>query len=72
VTLVVTGEAIGGGERYRGGVPASRPPRRPPLAARVVTGPLGFFVAGLFDVSAAWGRWALQELGARLARRAAR
>jgi len=68
----VTGEAIGGGERYRGGVPASRPPQRAPLAARAITGPLGFLVAGTLDVSAAWGRWALQELAARLARRSAR
>jgi hypothetical protein len=37
-----------------------------------VTGPLAFFVAGVLDVSAAWGRWALQELGARMARRASR
>jgi hypothetical protein len=64
----LTGEAIDGGERYRGGVPASRPP----LAARLLTGPLGFFVAGTLDVSAAWGRWAAGELAARLARRVAR
>jgi len=53
-------------------VPASRPPRRAPLAARLITGPLGFFVAGVLDVSAAWGRWGAQELAARLARRFAR
>jgi hypothetical protein len=34
-----------------------------------VTGPLGFFVAGVLDVSAAWGRWASMELATRLARR---
>jgi hypothetical protein len=37
-----------------------------------VTGPLGFFLAGTVDVSLAWGRWALHELAARLARRSAR
>jgi hypothetical protein len=64
----LTGEAIGGGERYRGDVPASRPP----LTARLLTGPPGFFLAGLLDVSAAWGRWALHEMRARLARRTGR
>jgi hypothetical protein len=64
----LTGEAIGGRERYRGDVPASRPP----LTARLLTGPLGFFVAGALDVSAAWGRWGLHEIAARLARRAGR
>src|SRR4051794_28278533 len=68
VTLVLTGEAIGGGERYRGGMPA----RRAPLTARLITGPVGFFVAGVLDVSVAWGRWALHEMRARLARRAGR
>jgi hypothetical protein len=68
VTLVFTAEAIGGGERYRGGVPA----RRAPIAARLVTGPLAFFLAGVLDASAAWGRWAAQTLAARLARRAGR
>jgi hypothetical protein len=68
VTLVFTGEAIGGRERYRGDVPASRPP----LSSRLLTGPLAFFVAGVLDVSAAWGRWGAQELTRRLARRAAR
>jgi hypothetical protein len=53
-------------------MPASRPPVRVPLGARLITGPAGFFVAGVLDVSAAWGRWALQELAARLARRANR
>jgi hypothetical protein len=48
------------------------PARRPPLASRLATGPLAFFLAGVLDVSAAWGRWALLELRARLARRAAR
>ncbi|HKG38458.1 MAG TPA: hypothetical protein VKB25_05665 [Conexibacter sp.] len=42
------------------------------LAPRLVTGPLAFFVAGVLDVSAAWGRWAAGELAARLARRLAR
>jgi hypothetical protein len=64
----LTGEAIGGGERYRGGVPASRPP----LSARLITGPVGFFAAGVLDVSIAWGRWGLQELATRLARRTGR
>jgi hypothetical protein len=66
--LVFTAEAIGGGERYRGGVPS----RRAPAASRLATGPLAFFVAGVLDVSAAWGRWAAQTLAARLARRIAR
>jgi hypothetical protein len=61
----LTGEAIDGGERYRGGV-------RSRLEARALTGPLGFFVAGTLDVSAAWGRWAAHELAVRLARRIAR
>jgi hypothetical protein len=51
---------------------ASRPPQGSLLTARVITGPLGFFVAGVLDVSAAWGRWGLQELAARLARRSTR
>ncbi|MBS1870402.1 MAG: hypothetical protein JSS99_12150 [Actinobacteria bacterium] len=42
------------------------------LAPRLLTGPLAFFVAGVLDVSAAWGRWGLQELARRLARRASR
>jgi len=49
-------------------VPASRPP----LSSRLATGPLAFFVAGVVDVSAAWGRWGWLELRARLARRVAR
>jgi len=49
-------------------VPASRPP----LASRLVTGPLAFFLAGVVDVTAAWLRWGAQELAARLERRAAR
>jgi hypothetical protein len=65
VTLVFTGEAIGGGERYRGAM-------RSRLAARLVTGPLAFLFAGVLDVSAAWLRWGAQTLAARLARRAAR
>jgi hypothetical protein len=62
VTLVFTAEAIGGGERYRGGV-------RSRLAARLVTGPLAFLVAGVLDATAAWGRWAADSLAARVARR---
>jgi hypothetical protein len=41
-------------------------------AAQLVTGPLAFFVAGVLDASAAWGRWALHALGERAARRAGR
>jgi hypothetical protein len=63
--LVFSAEAIGGGERYRGGV-------RSRLAPRLATGPLAFFVAGVVDVSAAWGRWAAIEIAARLARRPTR
>jgi len=48
------------------------PVSRAPLASRLVTGPLAFFLAGVLDVSVAWGRWAAQELTARLARRLAR
>ncbi|HEX7291186.1 MAG TPA: hypothetical protein VF250_08680 [Conexibacter sp.] len=48
------------------------PASRPPLAARLVTGPVAFFLAGAVDVSVAWGRWALHELARRAARRAAR
>ncbi|HMJ03560.1 MAG TPA: hypothetical protein VK506_11490 [Conexibacter sp.] len=42
------------------------------LAARALTGPLAFFVAGIVDVAAAWGAWAGRTLRARLARRIAR
>jgi hypothetical protein len=42
------------------------------LAPRLATGPLAFFVAGVVDVSAAWGRWAAIEIAARLARRPTR
>jgi hypothetical protein len=66
--LVFTAEAIGGGERYRGTVRSSRAP----LASRLATGPLAFLLAGVLDVGLAWGRWGLQALAARLARRAAR
>jgi len=52
-------------------VPASRAPLEG-IASRLATGPLAFFVAGVLDVSAAWGRWVVQELAARLARRLAR
>ncbi|HEU4702682.1 MAG TPA: hypothetical protein VFS37_09390 [Conexibacter sp.] len=48
------------------------PRRRAPLSSRLITGPFAFFVAGVVDVSAAWGRWGLLELRARLARRVAR
>jgi hypothetical protein len=64
----LTGEAIGGGERYRGGVRASRPP----LSARLATGPLAFFLAGALDVTVAWGRWALGSVAVRAARRVER
>jgi hypothetical protein len=49
-----------------------RAPRRSPLAARALTGPLGFLVAGVLDVALAWGGWGLRELAGRLARRAGR
>jgi hypothetical protein len=52
-------------------VPARRPAAGG-LAARLVTGPLAFLLAGALDVSAAWLRWGAQELTARQARRAAR
>lgn len=42
------------------------------LAARVVTGPLAFLVAGAIDVLAAWGGWAAHAAGQRVARRLAR
>jgi hypothetical protein len=42
------------------------------LSSKLLTGPLAFFVAGVVDVSAAWGRWGWQELMRRLARRVAR
>jgi hypothetical protein len=42
------------------------------LSSRLATGPLAFLLAGVLDVTLAWGRWGLQELAARLARRAAR
>jgi len=42
------------------------------LAARTVTGPLAFLVAGTVDVAAAWAGWGAQTLRARLARRLAR
>ena len=45
---------------------------RPPLGARLLTGRVGFFVAGTLDVSVAWGRWGWQELTRRMARRVAR
>jgi len=45
---------------------------RPPLTSRLITGPLAFFLAGVVDVSVAWGRWGWQELTARWARRSAR
>jgi len=37
-----------------------------------VTGPAGFFVAGVIDVTLAWARWGAGTLAARLARRLAR
>jgi hypothetical protein len=48
------------------------PASRPPLSSRLITGPLAFLLAGLVDVSAAWGRWGLHELARRSARRTAR
>jgi len=45
------------------------PRRRAPLTARLVTGPLAFFVAGALDVTVLWTRWGVQTLAARLARR---
>jgi len=63
--LVFTAEAIGGGERYRGGV-------RSRLAPRLVTGPLAFLLAGVVDVTLAWLGWAVHELAARTARRSRR
>jgi hypothetical protein len=48
------------------------PARRAPIAARLVTGPLAFFVAGVLDVTAAWARWGAPTLAARLARRRSR
>ncbi|HEX5145787.1 MAG TPA: hypothetical protein VFV85_02095 [Conexibacter sp.] len=42
------------------------------VAARLVTGPLAFFVAGALDAGVAWGGWAAGALAARLARRTAR
>jgi hypothetical protein len=38
------------------------------VAARLLTGPLGFLVAGALDVTLAWGRWGLHELARRAAR----
>jgi cytochrome b len=35
------------------------------LLARLVTGPVGFFVAGALDLGAAWGGWALSRARAR-------
>jgi hypothetical protein len=43
------------------------------LAARLVTGPLAFALAGALDVGVAWGRWGAHRARAALrARRAAR
>jgi hypothetical protein len=35
------------------------------LAARLVTGPLAFLVAGAIDVTVAWTRWAAARLSGR-------
>jgi hypothetical protein len=35
------------------------------LAARLVTGPLAFLIAGALDVTVAWTRWALWRLRGR-------
>lgn len=42
------------------------------LAARIVTGPLAFLVAGALDVALAWGRWGAYRARVALARRAGR
>jgi len=42
------------------------------LAARLVTGPLAFLLAGVIDVVVLWGRFGAQRLARRLPRRAAR
>jgi hypothetical protein len=38
------------------------------LAARLLTGPAGFLVAGTLDVTAAWGRYAAMRIARRLGR----
>jgi hypothetical protein len=38
-------------------------PRR--LAARLITGPLAFLIAGAIDVTVAWTRWAVWRLRGR-------
>jgi hypothetical protein len=35
------------------------------LAARLVTGPLAFLLAGALDVALAWGRWGLDRARTR-------
>jgi hypothetical protein len=35
------------------------------LAARIVTGPVGFLVAGTLDLASAWGGWAAGRVRAR-------
>jgi hypothetical protein len=42
------------------------------LAARVVTGPLAFFVAGVVDVVALWSAWAAQSAARAVRRRMGR
>lgn len=42
------------------------------LAARLVTGPLAFFVAGVVDVVALWGAWGARGAARALRRRMAR
>jgi hypothetical protein len=39
------------------------------LAARIVTGPVGFLLAGTLDLASAWGRWAAGRVRARIAER---
>jgi hypothetical protein len=39
------------------------------LAARIVTGPIGFLVAGTLDLASAWGRWAAGRVRARVGQR---
>lgn len=42
------------------------------LAARLLTGPLAFFVAGVVDVVLLWGAWGARSAARALRRRLAR
>jgi hypothetical protein len=42
------------------------------LAARLVTGPLAFFVAGVVDVVTLWGAWGAQSAARAVRRRVGR